>query len=499
MTAAAAGPSGSSGPGDPRRDALREHLAGARWFGGKGRDFRVADVVDLGWLTPADFVPAVRIEIAEVRYAGSAPDVGLGGPDDQTDLEAVEYYQLLMAYRPAGEPGPGAGPSAGNGSAPAGIVTVDDPERGRLVGSDGVQDSEARRVLLVRLLGEYAATSADGSLAFRLRDSDRLTADLPSTVFGGQQSNTSLMYGDVAMLKLFRRLELGRNLDIEAHQVLSDAGIEDVATLYGWLEGSWRTAAGVRHSADFGMVVEKLREATDGWELALERLRAGADFTAESEDLGRALAEIHRALGANFATDTIAGDELADVMVERLAVATEAAPALAEHADGLRRCFDELRGRDLPAQRVHGDFHLAQTLHTPTGWKIIDFEGEPAKTMAERVAPDNPWRDVAGLLRSYEYAAASVPGDDGGESARAWAQACSTAMLAGYRRAAGLPAEDDEATALLRAYTADKAVYEVVYEVRNRPDWVHIPLGAVAALAATPQSHDHPHDRDQEI
>ena len=125
---------------------------------------------------------------------------------------------------------------------------------------------------------------------------------------------------------------------------------------------------------------------------------------------------------------------------------------------------------------MHGDFHLGQTLHTPSGWKIIDFEGEPAKTLAERAAPDSVWRDIAGMLRSFDYAAATCPGPD---SDRVGAMPAGTAFLAGYtgggprRRRGRAPA----------AYEADKAVYEVVYEVRNRPDWVNIPL----RLARSPQ------------
>ena len=127
-------------------------------------------------------------------------------------------------------------------------------------------------------------------------------------------------------------------------------------------------------------------------------------------------------------------------------------------------------------QRIHADFHLGQTLHTHRGWKIIDFEGEPAKTMAERRAPDAVWRDIAGMLRSFDYAAASVPGP----RSQAWAAQCRTAFLRGYT-GAELSAAD---ASMLRAYEADKAIYEVVYEIRNRPDWVGIPLHAVATLAA---------------
>jgi maltokinase len=171
----------------------------------------------------------------------------------------------------------------------------------------------------------------------------------------------------------------------------------------------------------------------------------------------------------------VLGAHTAAIMMNRLHEAARIAPELAAHVSGLLRCFDELSAETLDTQRVHGDFHLGQTLRTPSGWKIIDFEGEPAKTMAERRAPDSVWRDVAGMLRSFDYAAASVPGPH----SQTWAADCRAAFLRGYA--------DDELGAaeanLLRAYEADKAIYEVVYETRNRPAWVGIPLRAVAELA----------------
>jgi maltokinase len=234
------------------------------------------------------------------------------------------------------------------------------------------------------------------------------------------------------------------------------------------------------------MVIEKLAGAVDGWELALDSLRADNaatpiatefGFAAEAEALGRALAEIHFALRSSFGGTEVLGARTAMIMANRLHEAARIAPALSPHVPGLLRCFDALAAETLDTQRVHGDFHLGQTLHTPSGWKIIDFEGEPAKTMAERRAPDSVWRDVAGMLRSFDYAAASVPGP----RSRAWAAACRAAFLSGYSGGdAGLGTSE---ASLLRAYEADKAIYEVVYEMRNRPDWIDIPLRAVADLA----------------
>jgi maltokinase len=274
------------------------------------------------------------------------------------------------------------------------------------------------------------------------------------------------------------------------HGALNAADISDVAGLFGWVEGNW-VSGGRQLDADLAMVIEQLTGAVDGWELALDSLKAkdaspevrvSSGFAPEAEALGNALSDIHHALRAAFPTKKVLGARTAMIMMDRLREAADIAPSLKQYIPGLLRCFDRLSVETLDTQRVHGDFHLGQTLRTPAGWKIIDFEGEPAKTMAERRAPDSVWRDIAGMLRSFDYAAANVPGPH----SAAWAAECRAAFLRGY--AGG---ELDAADAgILRAYEVDKAIYEVVYETRNRPDWIDIPLRAVAALAANAPQED---------
>ena len=472
----------------PAAEQVLGYLTEARWFAGKGRLATLRSLTPLPWLNDtaeffAESAPAVRLEIAEVAYAAEQD------PDDRTAAEDLtwaggprqaippdgggprEYYQLALSYRPAPHPDLHS----------AEVVRMDHPELGSVVVYDATRDPDACQVLLRALVSEARLSDRDTTARFHRTDRPGLTTDLAPRVFTGQQSNTSVILGDVAMLKLFRRLELGRNLDIQVHDALNRAGVHDVAGLFGWAEGSW-TSDGVTCDADLAMVVELLTGATDGWGLALDRLEAGQSFATEAEALGRALAETHAALRDAFPVAEVTGREVAGVMTDRLSVATTAAPALLPHANGLRRCFAALTDTTLATQRVHGDFHLGQTLHTPDGWKIIDFEGEPAKTMAERVAPDSGWRDVAGMLRSFDYAAASVPGPGSAD----WAQECRTAFLRGYTGGD----LDPQQAAAIHAYEADKAVYEVIYEVRNRPDWVSIPLGAVATLAQTePESN----------
>jgi maltokinase len=436
-------------------EAVMGYITEARWFAGKGRRVTLRSVTPLPWLNEvseffADRAPAVRLEIAQLEYEN--------GPR--------EFYSLAVSYRSAPHPDLHS----------AEIARLTQPELGSVVAYDAARDPEACRVLLRALLEEKHLADRDTTTRFHLTGREGLTPDLEPQVFTGQQSNTSVMFGDVAIIKLFRRLELGRNLDIRVHDALNQAGVRDVAGLFGWAEGGWNSD-GVPCDADLAMVVEMLRGAVDGWGLALDQLRAGISFAGEAEALGKALAETHAALQQAFPTADIPGASVATTMKDRLRVAAAIAPALLPYAEGLTRRFDELGTATLATQRVHGDFHLGQTLHTPGGWKIIDFEGEPAKTMAERVVPDSIWRDVAGMLRSFDYAAASAPGPAGA----AWVEECRQAFLRGYAGGDLSPAD----AAIVRAYEADKAIYEVIYEVRNRPDWVSIPLAAVATLAQT--------------
>jgi maltokinase len=176
-------------------------------------------------------------------------------------------------------------------------------------------------------------------------------------------------------------------------------------------------------------------------------------------------------------------------MQARLEQAVAIVPGLAEHRAPLTERFVRLRRSDEPvhAQRVHGDLHLGQTLRTVKGWKIIDFEGEPAKSLRERASLSSPLRDVAGMLRSFDYAAGVTLESFGANPqltyrADEWNTRNRTAFLAGYTAVAGDVLR--EHAELLAAFEADKAIYEAVYETRHRPTWVGIPMRAIARIAA---------------
>jgi len=225
----------------------------------------------------------------------------------------------------------------------------------------------------------------------------------------------------------------------------------------------------------------------DAWRVALRAATTGTDFTAAARELGEATAHIHvslaRALGTTPPSEG-ARRELVGAVRARYFGALGEVPALAVHERAIHRVIDELdRHEWADLQRVHGDYHLGQVLHVPDrGWVAVDFEGEPLRPLSERVRPDLALRDVAGMLRSFDYAGGSVELGHPGVSARAWVQECRVAFLDGYASVARLDLA--AAAPVIRALELDKALYEVVYEARNRPTWLGIPTTAIDRLIA---------------
>lgn len=409
----------------------------ARWFQGKGRDGRLDGVTALPWLVEGEV--SVRPELAHISYADGSS----------------ELYQLLVSYRR---------------TRPA----VEDAIVGELDGfwvCDAPRDPEAMSLVAALFSADHEAVDAHGSVSVRV-STPLPEGDSSPRWYAGQQSNTNVFLGDVALLKIFRKLEPGANLDVVVALRLLEAGVHDVPAVYGWVEG---VHDGVRY--DLAALSEQLHDPRDGYELALDACRTGTDFSAHAAALGRALAAVHDGLAAGGTT--IPGDVIADAMTARLDAAVEAADPLVPYRSALHTRFDTLRGRSVAVQAVHGDFHLGQTLLTPDGWRIIDFEGEPLKSMAERLQPDSRWRDVAGMTRSLAYATSSHPHPTG-DAALEWLGVAREAFLRAY---CGEHRQVDGD--LLSAYEADKAAYEVVYETRNRPDWVQIPLRAIQHVTST--------------
>ena len=469
------------------RDALERYIASARWFGGKGREFRVRDVRRAGVLgKPTDDVPQVGIELVELEYA---------------DGES-ETYQVPLAYYAEQQ----------QRLEHALVGSWDDDELGQVHAYDAVHDREATALWL----RAFDAGATVGDLTFHRLPGHELDLESHSTLFSGEQSNSSVAFGEDSLMKVFRKVTSGLNPDVVIHKVLTEQESDHVAALYGWLE--------LRTEGDepihLAMLQQFLRTASDGWDLAQASVRdlfaeadlhadeVGGDFAGESERLGLATAQVHDVLAAQFPTETWGAEELfglSDTMLARLESALAVVPELAEYADALRETFRGVAdlgtsGETATAQRVHGDFHLGQTLRTVKGWKIVDFEGEPAKRLEERVKPDLVWRDVAGMLRSFDYAPHAVEADfqvdaDAGSQiafrAAEWAARNQAAFLRGYTENSGKTGGgglSEHQDLILRAYVADKAVYEAVYETRNRPSWLPIPLGAIARITKPAQS-----------
>ncbi len=313
-------------------------------------------------------------------------------------------------------------------------------------------------------------------------------------VLSGEQSNTSVICdteaGEQVIVKVFRVLHHGDNPDVTTQLALSAAGSTRVPAVYGALRRSWPDTGRPDGTATGHLAVaqEFLPGTRDAWRVALDDARAGVAFADDATRLGAALAEVHRTLAEVLPTTPATDDRRRDALATmhaRLAAAEREAPAVAEHADAVRAVYARAAEASWPdLQRVHGDLHLGQVLAVPgeRGWVFLDFEGEPLRPLTERSVPDVPLRDVAGMLRSFDYVAGALARDADPVDTGDWAHEARSAFLTGYEQGAGgdLRAHRE----VLDAFELDKAVYEVVYESRNRPDWVDIPLTAVARLAA---------------
>ncbi|MGW0225816.1 maltokinase N-terminal cap-like domain-containing protein [Streptomyces tendae] len=437
---------------------LREWLPRQRWFAGKGRPVTGFSLVAATELLPADS----RLGLHHVLVRAHQRHTPAGGAAE----EPGDCYQLLIGTREALPPR----------LAPALIGHVaEGPAAGRTA-YDALYDTRPAEVLLEAL----RTRARIGGLRFERSPGEDIRAGLVPRLMTAEQSNSSVVYGDTFILKLLRRIVPGVNPDLELPLALAREGCPRVPAPAGWIVADLAGRSWV-----LGVLQPYLQGATDGWELALRELAKGEDFVAEARALGRATAEVHTALARALPTATLGQAQvrrLADGMSERLEEATRAVPLLRSYAPALGTAFTALadlaaEGRTWTAQRVHGDLHLGQCLRSPDGeWSLIDFEGEPAKPLAERRLPQPAVRDVAGMLRSFDYAAHSaevrVPG---------WADSCRAAYCTGYAEGGGRDPRTDPV--LLRAYETDKAVYEVLYEARHRPDWLPVPLAAVRRLS----------------
>jgi maltokinase len=451
-------------------------MGAQRWYAAKGQQ------------------PRLRL-LASWRLDDPAGEVGIETLIvlDEAGPEPL-VYQVPLTYR--GEP---------LGSADHALVgTMEHSALGHRWVYDAPHDPVYAAQLLELMQGRVRAQSSKASDAV-----DESVSGVPqeswgrevrvrtSRVLSGEQSNTSVIldcdlpdgHHTPLIITIFRMLSPGDNPDVVLQGALVDAGSMRVPAVVGAVTGQWRNPGAEGEppaSGHLAFAQEFLPGVEDAWRVALRAVEDGTDFAGPARALGEATAEVHGTLAEVLGSEPTSREQAAaiiDEMRARFDAAVAEAPQLEEVRGPIESVLRAAAACDWPAlQRIHGDYHLGQVLHSPErGWVLLDFEGEPLRPLSERSLPDQSVRDVAGMLRSFDYVGGTLE-QSRGESARAWVGSAQQAFLDGYAQRAG--ADPRELEALLAAFELDKAMYEVVYESRNRPGWVDIPLGAVRRLTA---------------
>lgn len=433
-------------------DSLSTWIPTQRWYSGKGS------------------APRLR-QLAALPLPSTEPDaeIALLLIADDAD-ERIPVYQVPVVSRSTP---PASGSAHAIGAAEDGRTLYDGPH------------DPAFAVSLLEAMTGGAAELGDAPIR-------------GSGVLMGEQSNTSIVVGRDGevdlVIKVFRVVHHGDNPDAELQSVLSAAGIPFVPRFFGEVVGEWTDGHGEEGSGHLAVVQEFLTGAEDAWRIATRAAEEHRPFAAEARALGSATAIMHAALCSRLeAREPTLGETVAMVAIwhSRLGSAVRDAPRLERYRSRIESIYDAAQREVWPRlQRIHGDLHLGQILRSPDGrWSFIDFEGEPLRSMAERRRPEPALRDVAGMLRSFDYAASAADAAAGAEPSAeslAWGESCRRAFLEGY---AEVGEGDPRAHAvLLEALEIDKALYEVSYEARNRPAWLPIPLGAIRRIVTADRS-----------
>lgn len=498
------------------RRLLIEFLQRQRWFGGKGKPLADVRLIDAIEISPG--MERRLLAVLSVEYRDGVR----------------EQYVVPLSVR-----------SGTKRDETAAIVELLDSSDRQWVCDATSEDDTWRSLYDVVAKGKELVGQA-GSLAGRTvagRQEELAGPAKCVRVLSAEQSNTSVAFDERVIMKLIRKVEIGMNPDNEVLEFLTTkTPCRDVPPLIGLLTYNEIQVEG-RPQGTVGVLQRFVPNTGDGWSYTLRRLNElldkgqgsarnrGAtrskpvrdscdDFLEEIQHLGVITGNLHLFLSSKtepeaFRPEPITGHDVArwhrkmtqflaqvchDLRVLSADQRAVVGLSLAE-VDGLetacRDRFGDLRllAREQTVKiRHHGDYHLGQVLKTDDGFVVIDFEGEPARPLEERRAKVCPLKDVAGMLRSFNYAAQATLKKRGPVSATEatvmmdWEGAARAAFLYGYRSAAKpsqatfLPAAWDDTLRVLQVYELDKALYELWYEMRNRPDWVSIPLAGIRAM-----------------
>lgn len=364
--------------------------------------------------------------------------------------------------------------------------------------ADALAQPERLLELVRRMETEEQLAGADGTFAFHCADpAVAISAESDVRLVGVEQSNSSVVIEDRIVLKVFRKLEPGINPELELLRFLTDRGFANIAQLLGWYDYE-----GTALAATLGVAQRFVPDAAGGWELALDRLLNDSEWLLQQlGSLGTVTAQLHNVLESDASDPAFSPEEpshealslltaTVDEDIERIFLRLpddeRVAPILGRGQDVRERLAARSQigvgGRVI---RTHGDYHLGQTLLTPRGWVIIDFEGEPARPLPDRRAKRSPLRDVAGILRSFAYVTTVAGMQGGGPAPPEFESRARERFLSQYLTRIDrtlLPAGEAATANLLSVFELEKAIYELQYELDNRPDWVAIPVAGIRRL-----------------
>ena len=426
---------------------LIDFVTSQRWFGSKTRDVTHSTVVDRALLREED--PRLELLLVETRFDTGTHETYQLLAGDEHELDSLadprQVRELVHLMRT-------------NTKVPAGEGIV-----------------------------EFAAIEAFAGTGHELREARPV---------GAEQSNTSIVFDEELILKVFRRLEAGINPELELLRFLTEHGFQNIAQLAGWY-----AYAGRQMDATLG-ILQEFVAGEDGWDRALATMESEPErFLDSLHRLGEVTGRMHAVLGSDSDDPAFAPEETSAESLGLLtATVDEEIESIFMDLPDDNPELEPIRGRGEEVRerlrmltnlggtgrviRHHGDFHLGQTLWANDDWVVLDFEGEPARSLPERRRKRSPMRDVAGMLRSFAYAASATALLRGTDPPVAWEERARAQFLDGYRKTIDqhLVPSGASMDKLLTVFELEKAVYELRYDLNNRPDWVKIPVAGIVRM-----------------